>query len=229
MVKTSNISKQGARTKAVSVEETYVPRKAILSALALCLALFLFTSVSALIDDNSKSGQYIAHQQNKNLQFSFSDNSQSICNVTTLNYPEGVRTINLTMSNTQGTFAVTINSKNFTSAGTYCFNLQCNTDTGSVCREVTSTGFTSTLGFYFVFIVIIIGIFALGAYTKNNYLMMLGSIAILFLGFFIIKFGIDPIKDVQTTYAIGMIVWAIGIICIYISLEEQLKVWDKPQ
>jgi len=91
--------------------------------------------------------------------------------------------------------------------------------------EVTPSGFTGTLGFYIIFIVIIAGMFILGFVTKNNYIMMFGSIAVLFFGFFVINFGIDIIKNTQTTWAIGLITWALGIICIYISLEEQLKVW----
>lgn len=92
--------------------------------------------------------------------------------------------------------------------------------------KITPSGFESTLAFYFIFILIICAIMVAGYNIKNVWMLMLGSILILFLGFFIIINGVDVIKNTQTTWAIGLIVWAVGIYCVYLSMEEMLKAWN---
>ena len=91
--------------------------------------------------------------------------------------------------------------------------------------KVTPSGFEGLGTFLFVFIVIILLIFLIGFRLENAWIMSLGSILIIIFGFFIVKFGVDIIKDTQTTWAIGLVVWAIGIYSLYLSAEEQLKQW----
>lgn len=91
--------------------------------------------------------------------------------------------------------------------------------------EVTPSGLSSTIGFYAIFLVIIILIFLLGFYLENNWIMTLGSFLVIVLGFFVIINGIDVLKDTRTTWAIGLIVWAIGIYFMFLSMEEMLKEW----
>lgn len=92
--------------------------------------------------------------------------------------------------------------------------------------EATPSGFKNLGTFLFVFIIIIALIFILGFKVENAWIMSLGSILILLLGFFIIKFGVDIFKDTQTTWGIGIITWAIGLYTLFLSAEEQLKQWN---
>lgn len=92
--------------------------------------------------------------------------------------------------------------------------------------NVTPSGFTSTIIFYFIFLLIIVLVFIIGVVLKNKWIMFLGSTLVLLLGFFIIINGIDVIKDTRTTWGIGIIVWALAIYFIYLSIEEMLKEWN---
>ena len=98
--------------------------------LILCLSLLMISSVSA----------YLPHEQNTELQFSFSDTLAGNCNVTTLDNPTETIVINQVMTNNANTFSATIDAGNFTEIGAYCFNIVCEDGYGSVCREVTGNG-----------------------------------------------------------------------------------------
>lgn len=85
----------------------------------------------------------LPHQQNTDLNFSITSNFATSCELTTINAPTGVITIEQTDTSI-GTFDFSILGGNFTSLGTYCMNIVCTdgTDvtTGEECREVTPTG-----------------------------------------------------------------------------------------
>ena len=87
------------------------------------------------------SAEYLPHKQNTELQFSITSNNGTQCNVTSYDYPSGNIFVNQIMTRTGQTFNSTIESGNFTSVGTYCFNIVCTDGStyegGSVCREVT--------------------------------------------------------------------------------------------
>ena len=117
---------------------------------------------------------------------------------------------------------------------TFCNNWLIGTYTVNGCSDlscwnykysVTPSGFKELGIFLFAFMAIILFIYLIGFKLQNAWIMGLGSILVLIFGFFIIKFGVDIIKDTQTTWAIGLVVWAIGIYSLYLSAEEQLKQW----
>ena len=92
------------------------------------------------------SAEYLPHKQHTELQFSITSNNGTQCNVTSYDYPSGTIFLNQVMTRDSQTFNTSINSKNFTSVGSYCFNIVCTDssnetmETGSLCREVTPSG-----------------------------------------------------------------------------------------
>lgn len=124
---------------------------------------------------------------------------------------------------------INISGGNFSSIGSHGYIVQCNSSTSqlsgyaNVGFDVTTSGVQSTLGFYFIFLTIIALTFLFGIKMQNAWIMTLGSFLVLLLSFFILINGIDVIKDVTTTRAIGFVVWGISIVLLYVSAQEQLK------
>ena len=100
----------------------------------LITAIFFITLVSA----------YEPHKLDTDLEFSFTSNNATVCNVSTVNTPYGVITINQDSTKSGQTFNNTIAAGNFSEIGIYCFNVQCTdsiqSETGSICRDVTYMG-----------------------------------------------------------------------------------------
>lgn len=109
-------------------------------------SIFLITLMFSMVMlfGLASASDYLPHKQNTELQFSLTSNNASSCNVTTLDRVSGVVNINQIMTKNLNTFNSTINADNFSSLGSYCFNIVCTDgltfETGSVCREVSVTG-----------------------------------------------------------------------------------------
>ena len=101
--------------------------------LLLFIGIFLISLTSAT--------DYLPHKINTTLEFSFSDDLATSCDVSTMVTPNNsVVWISQTMANTGDTFSATITNGNFTELGVYCFNIECADGYGDVCREVTNSG-----------------------------------------------------------------------------------------
>ena len=72
--------------------------------------------------------------------------------------------------------------------------------------EVTGSGFNNTALFYILLFLIPAGIMILGFYLNDAPMVILGSFALTFTGLYILFNGIVGIKDMTTTWAIGIIV-----------------------
>lgn len=122
--------------------------------------------------------EYDPHKINVDLQFSFSDNLASSCNVTTMNKPNGEQTVlNLPMTKpSQNTFLINISQGNFSETGIYCFNIVCDDGYGNVCRNVTPNGEKPEIskGIIQIVLTIIIFIFLIfsifGIFIIENYI-----------------------------------------------------------
>jgi len=105
----------------------------------LLIFFFIIVSISLV-----SAIDYEPHKLDTELEFSFTSNNASSCNVTTANTPYGVIDINQESTKTGQTFNNSIHRGNFSEIGNYCFNLVCTdgseTETGSVCRDVTYLG-----------------------------------------------------------------------------------------
>ena len=101
--------------------------------LTIVLGIFLISLASAT--------DYLPHKQGTALQFSFTDDTASACNASTIDQPGGVvTTISQTLDVTGDTFNGTITGGNFSNLGVHCINIECDEGYGSICREVTYGG-----------------------------------------------------------------------------------------
>lgn len=206
--------------------------------------LFFISPASALTQTNINPSQGIQVTYPKidtlknNQGYNFTVQAYNISsgvNLTTANCsirisnPEGTLLIKDTLVYNSGGFNKFISSGNFTRNGIISFTIYCEAlGQGGFADGVITispTGLQGTSAFYFILILIIVCLFVLGYSMENNYIMAFASISILFLGFFVLTYGIDIIKDTNTTRAIGFILWGVGIIAIFKSMEEQLKVY----
>jgi len=87
------------------------------------------------------SADYLPHEQETNLTYSFTDDIATSCTATTLVNPDGTITqINNALTYSSGTFTGFIEGSNFTGDGVYCINHICDDGYGDVCRDVTANG-----------------------------------------------------------------------------------------
>ena len=179
--------------------------------------IFLLTNVSA---------EYIPHKINNDLFYSFTSNNATECNITQANTPYGIININQITTKSGQTFNITIKSGNFTSIGTYCFNIVCSDGTqienGDFCREVTPSGFNATLGFYLVIIGIIALVVILGFAIKEAWFVVIGGLALIMFGIYSINYGIAGFRDMFMTWGIGLFEIGIGTILSVGSAMQKL-------
>lgn len=130
--------------------------------LILLVVVFLVNLVGAL------DITYEPHKLNTELEFSFTSNNATSCNVTTANTPYGIITINQVSTKAGQTFNNTIAEGNFSEIGNHCFNIECSdgsqTETGSLCRDITYLGKQlsgARAGLYIGFLALLILIFFL--------------------------------------------------------------------
>jgi len=83
--------------------------------------------------------------------------------------------------------------------------------------NVTGSGFTETLGFYILILVLSLGIIIFGIIISDAPITVLGSIGLYFVGLWILFNGIDNLKDPVYTWAIGVIILGLAF---YISSKS---------
>ena len=164
------------------------------------VSIFLIASVSA----------YETHKLNDDLFYSFTSNNATECQITTANTPYGELTLDRITDRSGQTFSTTILAGNFSEIGDYCFNIVCydgvKYEGGSFCKTVSPNGFKNTVGFYFIILLLSLGVVLMGYYMEDSIVVMLGSFGLTFVGLFILFNGIDTIRDTTYTWAIGIII-----------------------
>jgi len=105
--------------------------------------------------------------------------------------------------------------------GNYAWTLTCqNTNVGGYASgyfEITPNGLSDTLGFYFIILILSLGIVILGFYLRDPTITILGSFGLYFIGLYILFFGIDGMMDQVYTWAIGIIIL---MMAAYISIRS---------
>jgi len=76
--------------------------------------------------------------------------------------------------------------------------------------NVTPSGQPISLGFYFLIFILSIGLIILGFYIQDNWVVVLGGFAMIFLGLFLLFYGIDGFKDEIYTWGSGIIILMLG-------------------
>lgn len=110
---------------------------------------------------------------------------------------------------------LTISGLNFTDAGEHHYIIWCN-DTyfgGEVSGSflVTHTGFTGTLGFYIVLLVIALILILIGYSVEDEWLVVLGGFGLTLLGLFTWINGINEMRDSVYTYSFSIILIFTGL------------------
>lgn len=88
---------------------------------------------------------------------------------------------------------------------------------GASYFEVTPDGFTGTLGFFFIILILSFGVIVLGLSIKDAPVTILGSLGLYFLAIYILFNGIDGLRDPVYTWALGLITLGIAM---YISIRS---------
>lgn len=88
--------------------------------------------------------------------------------------------------------------------------------------EVTPSGFTNTLGFYIVILLLSIGLVVLGYWREDATIIVLGAFGMGFIGIYLILNGIVGMKDTIYTQSIGLIFIALSSYLLYRGSMEFL-------
>ena len=124
-----------------------------------------------------------------------------------------------------------IDGENFTYPGVYYYNIQCwspaDQKVGAILGGhdasiiyVTTTGFMDLQWFYLLILAISGGIIVLGFSLKDPTLVIFGSFGLYFIALYILFNGIVGVKDLVTTWAIGLIILGVAF---YISIKAALE------
>lgn len=87
--------------------------------------------------------------------------------------------------------------------------------TESFTYEITPSGETGLLGFYFLAIILSYGVLGLGLWKQDITISVLGSFALFFIGLYIMFFGIDVYKNFLTE---GFSIITLGV-AFYVSAK----------
>jgi hypothetical protein len=83
--------------------------------------------------------------------------------------------------------------------------------------DVTPTGNADNIGFYFILLILSLGIIILGFILKDAPITIIGSFGLYFIGLHILFYGINGLKDPVYTWAIGLLILCLAA---YISTRS---------
>ena len=81
---------------------------------------------------------------------------------------------------------------------------------------VTPNGFVNNPVFYFLILILSIGIIVIGLWKEDAIITVLGTFGLYFIGLYILFYGLNGMKDPVYTWAIGIIILGIAF---YISVR----------
>ena len=185
--------------------------------LTIIIGMFLINLVSA----------YSPHEQETPWNVIISSNNATSCNVSYLKYPSNsVITLNAAMHKDGTSFNYTLAYGNFTGLGDFCAGISCTDGTtnevGSVCREVTPSGYAGTFQLYIIILIILMAIVILGFSIKEAWFVILGGMGFIILGVYSLNSGIVGFRDMFMTWAISLFEITIGTILSVGSAIEKI-------
>ena len=167
------------------------------------------------------AGSYDEAKIDTPVYYSFTSNNATQCNLTTGNTPSGLVEINQIATKNGQTFNVTVDKTYVDELGKHCFNLVCTDgttiETGDFCRQVTPNGYLDSVGYYFLILILSLGLVLIGILLRDGPITILGSFGLYFLGIYILRFGIVGVMDPVFTWATAIIVLALAF---YVSVKS---------
>lgn len=194
-------------------------KRILLTTLFLGMIFLSINIVSATID---------THPQNTPFTLSFESNNATVCTITGIQYPAGnTINLNITASKSDTLFTSIFNQNNYTTLGRTCHYISCtdsiNIETGSVCVDVTPSGFRDTLGFYFI-LILLGGLFILlGFSIKDPWFVVVGGIGFCLIGIYSLNSGIAGQRDMFITWGVALFEIFMGL---YLSINSALQIMD---
>jgi len=178
-------------------------------------SMILITAL--LIISSGMVTAYSPHQQDTPWNVIISSNNATACNVSYLKYPSNaVVTLNAAMNKDGTSFNYTLAYGNFTGLGDFCAGISCtdgaSNEVGSVCREVTPSGYAGTFQLYIIILIILMAVVILGFSIKEAWFVVLGGMGFIMLGVYSLNSGIVGFRDMYMTYGIALFEIAIGTI-----------------
>ena len=195
--------------------------------LVMLLMLFLFMPLMSA-----------AHRQNADLLIEHSVRVEdrpeptTICNITFRN-PDKAALITseyLTFNASTQQHEYLIESNNFTNPGTYTYDITCNFQsawkTESFETEITPSGQSGNANIvFFIFLILMLyGINLVGYFGRNAPMTLLGGMALMFLGVYLINQGVIIYRDNLTNY-FSYVTLAWGFVSAFLagfSLYEEM-------
>jgi len=86
--------------------------------------------------------------------------------------------------------------------------------------EVTPSGFNWGTGFYIILFILSFGIILLGYKIEDEWIVMLGSFALIIIGLLMLFYGINDIRDSVYTWALSIITLMLGA---YFSVKAGIE------
>ena len=127
-------------------------------------------------------------------------------------------------------WAYRANQNNFTKSGMYAWWVGCNgtivkgcQDKGSFTVEDATVKGAGNPNFFWLMLAICVLAIGLGFIIKNGWIAVLGSMGLTLVGLWIIRFGINGLKDNAYTWAIGLITLMTSIYIMVKSAHEMIE------
>lgn len=190
---------------------------------------FFITRVDAATDTTDVSDVY---KQNSIINYGkpcFNNgtycSSSTLCNMTVINPTNSVIIANEEATN-QG--YIYNHSITFSDLGIYKIDMVCN-DNGLMGSEtfyaqVTGSGKNNNVPFLIIYLLVCISIVAFGLFIHEPWFGVFGSVLLIPAGLYIINNGIGDIRDMVTTWAIGIVIIGIGTV---IGIKSALEVMEE--
>lgn len=147
-------------------------------------------------------------------------------NLTTVQFPNGtIQTINNAMTKTDVDYNYTYCDTS--TIGTYYYTVKGDkggiVNTERISFEVTPSGFTGTLGFYILILVLSLGVVVLGYFAQDATVIIFGSFGLIFIGLYFLFNGINGIKDSVYTWGISIIILGLAFYLLVKASQEFLN------
>ena len=167
-------------------------------------------------------------KQNSNVNLIQSCTNSTYANITQVTAPNSEKIIT-------GQYSMTKSGDNynytFTSTyqiGTYLVYGSCDENgaytTWQYDFEITPSGYSDSLGFFIIILIIIISLIALGFFVKDGWFVVIGGMALIIFGIYSINNGVVGYRDMFVTWATGLFMIAVGA---YLSVRSTIEMIDE--